>query len=351
MIDLGIWLPIFGGWLRNVLDEGMPPTFAYNKKVAQAADDAGFSTILIAELNLNDIKGIRAPSLECWTTASALAAVTENIRLMSAIRPGFREPAVTAKMAANIDHISGGRFEINLVSAWWEEEMKMYVGDWLEHSDRYARSTEFVEILRGMWTNDTFSYDGDFYTIEDAILEPKPVQDRGVPIYAGGGSDEGRTMIASHCDHYLMHGGSPDKIGCDIEDMRERRANAGYDPADMHFGMAAYIICRDTEEEAMAELDRITTVDYESEGYDSYDDFVENSKLDSEVDLKDYSVSNRGLRPDLVGTPDQIVDRLAEYADVGLDLVLLQCSPMLEEVQRLGRDVIPKLDRVGVGGV
>jgi len=351
MIDLGIWLPIFGGWLRNVSDEGMPPIFAYNKKVAQAADDAGFSTILIAELNLNDIKGIRAPSLECWTTTSALAAVTENIRLMSAIRPGFREPAVTAKMAANIDHISGGRFEINLVSAWWEEEMKMYVGDWLEHSDRYARSTEFVEILRGMWTNDTFSYDGDFYTIEDAILEPKPVQDRGVPIYAGGGSDEGRTMIARHCDHYLMHGGSPDKIAGDVEDMRERRANAGHDPDDMQFGMAAYVICRDTEEEAMAELDRITTVDFESEGYDSYDDFVENSKLDSDVDLKDYSVSNRGLRPDLVGTPDQIVDRLAEYADVGLDLVLLQCSPMLEEVQRLGRDVIPKLDRVGVGGV
>ncbi|WP_179862187.1 LLM class flavin-dependent oxidoreductase [Longibacter salinarum] len=345
-MDLGIWLPIFGGWLRNVEDEGMPPTFEYNKRVAQAADESGFSTILIAELNLNDIKGIRAPSLECWTTTSALAAVTDRIRLMSAIRPGFREPAVTAKMAANIDHISGGRFEINLVSAWWEEEMKMYVGDWLEHGDRYDRSREFVEILRGLWTEDTFSYDGDFYTIEDAILEPKPVQPRGVPIYAGGGSDEGRTMIANHCDHYLMHGGSPEKIGRDIEDMRQRRAEAGYNSDDMQFGMAAYVICRDTEEEAQAELDRITTIDYESEGYDSYDDFVENSKLDSEIDLKDYSVSNRGLRPNLVGTPEQIVDRLQEYADVGLDLVLLQCSPMLEEVQRLGRDVIPKLKRV-----
>jgi FMNH2-dependent dimethyl sulfone monooxygenase len=348
MIDLGIWLPIFGGWLRNVEDEGMAPTFDYNRQVAQAADEAGFSTMLIAELNLNDINGPAHPALECWTTASALAPITDDIRIMAAIRPGFREPAVTAKMASNIDHISGGRFEINLVSAWWEEEMKMYVGDWLDHADRYARSTEFVQILKGLWQNERFSFDGDFYTIEDTILQPKPVQPGGVPVYAGGGSEEGRTMIANHCDHYLMHGGSVDKIAGDIEDLRQRRAAAGHDPEAMQFGMAAYMICRDSEAEARQELDRITTVDYEAEGFDSYDDFVENSELDSEVDLKDYSVSNRGLRPDLVGTPDQIVDKLRAYEEVGLDLVLLQCSPMLEEVQRIGRDVIPRLQETAV---
>ena len=343
MIDLGIWLPIFGGWLRNVSDENMAPTFDYNRRVAQAADDAGFSTILIAELNLNDIKGIRAPSLECWTTASALAPLTDDIRLMAALRPGFRQPAVVAKMASNIDHISDGRFEINLVSAWWEEEMKMYAGHWLDHDTRYERSREFVEIMKGAWSEETFSYDGDFYTAQNTVLEPKPVQDSGIPVYAGGGSEAGRNMIANHCDHYLMHGGSVEKIAGDIEDMRARRADAGYDPDDMQFGMAAYVICRDTEEEAQAELDRITTVDYEAEGFDSYEEFVSNSKLDDEVDLKDYSVSNRGLRPDLVGTPDQIVERLNAYADAGLDLVLVQCSPMLEEVERIGRDVIPRL--------
>jgi len=348
MIDVGIWQPVFGGWLRNVKDEQMAATFDYNRKVAQAADEEGFSTILIAELNLNDIEGPRAPSLECWTTTSALAAVTDDIRLMAALRPGFREPAVAAKMASNIDHISGGRFEINLVSAWWEEEMKMYVGDWLDHSARYRRSREFVEIMRRMWTEDTVSFDGEFYTIENTVMEPKPVQD-SIPVYAGGGSEEGRTMIANHCDHYLMHGGTPDKIGADIEDMRQRRADAGHDPDEMKFGMAAYVICRDTEAEAQAELDRITSVDYESEGYDSYDDFVENSELDSDVDLKDYSVSNRGLRPDLVGTPEQIVDRLQDFADVGLDLVLVQCSPMLEEVRRIGQQVLPLLRSEDVG--
>nr|WP_103020439.1 LLM class flavin-dependent oxidoreductase [Salinibacter altiplanensis] len=350
MIDLGIWLPVFGGWLRNVDDEGMPPTFAYNRKVAQAADAAGFSTMLIAELNLNDINGPSHPALECWTTASALAPVTDNIRIMAAIRPGFREPAVTAKMASNIDHISDGRFEINLVSAWWEEEMKMYVGDWLDHSDRYDRSAEFVQILKGLWSQERFSFDGDFYTIEDTILQPKPVQPGGVPVYAGGGSEEGRNMIATHCDHYLMHGGTVDKIAGDIDDLRERRAEMGHDPDEMKFGMAAYMICRESEQEAREELDRITTVDHEAEGFDSYDDFVEHSELDSEVDLKDYSVSNRGLRPDLVGTPEQIVEKLNAYADAGLDLVLLQCSPMLEEVQRIGREVIPRLKSTPVRG-
>ena len=153
-------------------------------------------------------------------------------------------------------------------------------------------------------------------------------------------------MIANHCDHYLMHGGTPEKIAGDIADMRQRRADAGFDPEAMQFGMAAYVICRDTEEKAQAELDRITTIDPAAEGYDSYEEFIANSELDSEVDLKDYSVSNRGLRPDLVGTPDQIVRRLQDYADVGLDLVLVQCSPMLEEVQRIGRDVIPRLQEL-----
>ncbi|WP_028566915.1 LLM class flavin-dependent oxidoreductase [Salisaeta longa] len=344
-MDLGIWLPIFGGWLRNVPDEAMEPTFAYNRRVAEAADAAGFSTMLIAELNLNDIKGIDAPSLECWTTAAALAPLTQRIRIMAALRPGFRQPAVVAKMAANIDRMSGGRFEINLVSGWWEEEMKMYAGQWLGHDTRYQRSSEFLEIMKGGWTRDGFSLDGEFYTTEGLVLEPKPVQTGGPPIYAGGGSEKGRTMIAQNCDHYLMHGGSVEKIAAAIEDMRARRADAGHDPDDMRFGMAAYMICRDTEADARAEVERITTIDPAAEGYDSYEEFIANSELDSAVDLKDYSVSNRGLRPDLVGTPAQIEEKLRAYADVGLDLVLVQCSPMLEEVQRIGRDVIPRLQQ------
>jgi FMNH2-dependent dimethyl sulfone monooxygenase len=113
----GFWLPIFGGWLRNRDDEQMPATFEYAKTVIQAAEKWGYSTTLIAELYLNDIKGPESDSLEAWSTAAVLAAVTEKIEIMTAVRPGFHNPAVTAKMAANIDHISNGRFTLNVVSA------------------------------------------------------------------------------------------------------------------------------------------------------------------------------------------------------------------------------------------
>src|SRR5262247_102360 len=151
-VRFGFWMPIFGGWLRNVEDEQMEATFAYNKRLAQRAEQLGYDISLLAELNLNDIKGATAPVLECWTTAAAIASVTEKLELMNAIRPGFRLPAVTAKMAANIDHISNGRFSLNIVSAWWEQEMREYGGAWVGHDERYERTREFLEVMRGMWT-------------------------------------------------------------------------------------------------------------------------------------------------------------------------------------------------------
>ena len=103
----GYWLPVFGGWLRNVPDEGMSATWDYVKRLAQRSEQIGYDITLIAELFMNDIKGIDADSLEAWSTAAALAAVTEKLELMVAVRPTFHEPAIFAKQAANIDHISG----------------------------------------------------------------------------------------------------------------------------------------------------------------------------------------------------------------------------------------------------
>src|SRR5215510_3734835 len=92
-VRYGFWMPIFGGWLRNVEDEQMYATFEYNKRLAQRAEQIGFDITLLAELNLNDIKGATAPVLECWTTAAAVASGTEKVELINAIRPGFRLPA------------------------------------------------------------------------------------------------------------------------------------------------------------------------------------------------------------------------------------------------------------------
>lgn len=340
----GFWLPIFGGWLRNVEDEKMPPTFEYAKEVIQSAEKWGYDTTLIAELYLNDIKGTDRDSLEAWSTAAALAAVTEKIEIMTAVRPVFHNPAVTAKMAANIDRISNGRFTLNLVSGWWAEEAKQYGGDFTEHDERYERTEEFIQILKGLWTEETFSFDGRFYQIENTKLEPKPVQRPNPILYAGGESEKGKQVISSLCDAYVIHGHTVDEAKEKISDMKERRKAAGREPFRT-IGMAAYVICRDTEELAQAELTRISTVD-DLSGYAGFKDFTTKSQLEQQIQLQDYSVSNRGLRPNLVGTPEQIAKQILAFEEAGVDLLLLQCSPQLEELERFSKQVMPKVEEL-----
>src|SRR5277367_5325761 len=117
----GYWMPVFGGWLRNVADENMEATWPYIKKLAQRSEEIGFDVTLLAELHLNDIKGPEAPSLDAWSTAAALAAVTSRLELMVAVRPTFHNPALLAKQAANIDQIANGRLTLNVVSSWWAD--------------------------------------------------------------------------------------------------------------------------------------------------------------------------------------------------------------------------------------
>ncbi|MFC5732204.1 LLM class flavin-dependent oxidoreductase [Cytobacillus gottheilii] len=339
----GFWLPIFGGWLRNVEDEQMPATFDYAKNVIQSAEQWGYSTTLIAELYLNDIKGPEHDSLEAWSTAAALAAVTEKIEIMTAIRPGFHNPAVAAKMAANIDQISNGRFTLNVVSAWWAEEARQYAGIFTEHDERYARTEEFIDVLKGLWTEETFQYSGQFYDLKDTKLAPKPVQRPNPILYAGGKSEKGKQTIAEKCDAYVMHGGTVEEIQQKIADMKARRSQTGNEPFSS-FGMAAYVICRDTEEEAFAELEKITTVK-DSSAYAGFKDFTTKSQLEQQIQLQDYSVSNRGLRPNLVGTPEQIAERILQYEEKGLDLLLLQFSPQLEEMERFAIQVMPLVEQ------
>lgn len=337
--QVGFWLPIFGGWLRNIEDEGMPPTFEYCLRVARRAEALGFSTTLIAELNLNDIKGPAAPVLEAWSTAAALAATTERLEIMAAIRPGFRNPAVVAKMAANIDQISGGRFTLNVVSAWWAEEAREYGMAFVEHDARYARTAEFLQILQGLWTQERTTVHGTYARVEEAYLSPKPVQRPWPRLYAGGESAAAKDLIARSCDAYLLHGDDLERVRGTIADMRERAAAYG---KWLTYGMAAYVICRDSEEEALEEVARITQV-RDAAGYAGFNDFTTMSQLEREITLRDYSVSNRGLRPNLIGTPAQIAERMRDYADAGLDLFLIQCSPMLEEIERIGTQVLPLL--------
>ena len=338
----GYWLPVFGGWLRNVPDEGMEASWPYVQRLARRSEEIGYDLTLIAELFLNDIKGIDAPALDAWSTAAALAAVTTRLELMVAVRPTYHHPATLAKQAANIDRISNGRLSLNVVSSWWKDEARRYGSQFDQHDDRYARTAEWLDVLHGAWTQSSLSYHGKYYQVDELIVQPKPIGSRGRPhpvLYAGGESDAAKSLITRACDAYVMHGDPPDRVSPKVADMQRRREAAGLAP--MQYGMAAYAIVRDTEAEAQRELERITNVQPGSPGFSNYQDWIANTQLDQHLSLQDYSVSNRGLRAGLVGTPEQVADRVREFEAAGVGLLLLQCSPQLEEMERFAEQVIP----------
>jgi FMNH2-dependent dimethyl sulfone monooxygenase len=326
----------------------MEASWEYVSRLARRSEEIGYDLTLIAELNLNDIKGADAPSLDAWSTAAALAAVTKRLELMVAVRPTFHNPALLAKQAANIDHIGGaGRLSLNVVSSWWADEAKKYGVHFEQHDDRYARTTEWLEVVDRLWKEDHFSFAGSYYRVEDAVLQPKPLSAPRPVIYAGGESEAAKQMIARQCDAYVMHGDEPARVREKIEDMEARRAQLGL--PSMKYGVAAYAIVRDSQEEAQKELERITDVNQFAAGYENYQQWLAGTMLEQHVSIEDYSVSNRGLRSGLVGTPDSVSERIARFEDAGVDLLLLQCSPQLEEMERFAATVINRRAATDVG--
>ena len=370
----GFWLPVFGGWLRNIDDEQMPATWDYVSDLTLRAEALGYDLTLIAELNLNDIKGPEADSLDAWSTAAALAAVTKKLELMVAVRPTFHNPALLAKQAANIDRISNGRLTLNVVSSWWRDEATKYGIPFDEHDDRYARTSEWLDVLTNTWSHQHTTHQGRYYTIEDNLLSPKPYPNRtysgyvapaespGAPsvrvasspervgttntrptIYAGGESETAKNLIAAKCDAYLMHGDNPTTIATKIADMRARRAQHPHLP-ELIFGVTGYCIVRDSEAEANREVDRITQAPDPTQspaGFANFQQWITGSQLEKQISLRDYSVSNRGLQSGLIGTPETVAQRLADFEAAGCSLVLLQSSPQHTEMARFAAQVMP----------
>ena len=257
---------------------------------------------------------------------------------MTAVRPGFHLPAVLAKTVSTLDSIAPGRVALNVVAAWWAEEARQFGGVFPAHDARYAQASEFVAVLNGLWQHTPFSFAGDHYEFNGTIVEPKP---SSPPIiFAGGESDAGREAIAGFADAYVMHGGTLDEVRANVTDMNARSERLHGRPI-AEFGMPAYVIVRDTEAEAQRELERITTVDPHSPGYASFEQFRQNSNLSLELSRREYSVGTRGLRPNLVGTAEQVAERIHAYADAGISLLLIQASPLDEELDRIAEQVFP----------
>ena len=169
---LGFWPAVYGNWIISTHPETCDASFASTKRATLLAERLGFETLLIAEHFMNPVEpGL--DQLDAWSTASALAAVTDKIEIITAVKPGFRAPGVIAKMASNIDHISHGRMAINLVSAWWLTEFEMLGAPILPHDERYARSEEFLTIIKGSWTHERYSFAGHYYQVKETSLSPQ----------------------------------------------------------------------------------------------------------------------------------------------------------------------------------
>ena len=334
---IGFWPPVYGNWIMSDDPELSNSSYAYTEAATLLAERLGFDTLLLAEHFVNPL-GPALDQLDAWSTAAALAALTERIEILAAVKPGLRAPGVVAKMGANIDQISRGRFAINLVSAWWPPEYEMLGADALTHDDRYARAQEYISIIKGLWTQEQFSFNGAYYQVRQASLAPKPVRSPHPTIYAGGESDAGKELAASTADVYLLNGRPLEELAPIIADMRQRAAARG---RTLRYGIAGFVICRATEAAAHAELARLAGLKHGKVIGGDPQTVMHRNKPAAALRVG----INGGTDAGLVGTPAQIAERMHRMAALGIETFLLQFHPTREELERFGTEVIPLLRR------
>jgi dimethylsulfone monooxygenase len=348
-VKFAYWVPnVSGGLVVSKLPQRTDWTFEYNKDLVQTAERVGFDYAL-SQARFFASYGADS-QLEALTLTSALAAVTTRIKLISAVHPGFWHPGVIAKALATVDHISQGRAAVNIVSGWFKGEFEGYGEPWLEHDERYHRSEEFIRVLKGMWTQDEFTFQGNYYTINQAPLKPKPVQKPHPEIFQGGNSKAARRMAARVSDWYFMNGGSIEDVAAQIQEIRQLAVEEGRNPDEIRFGLNGFVILRDTEEEAHATLREIVeNADKDAvEGFrqavkDAGASSPEKQGMWANSKFEDLVQYNDGFKTRLIGTEEQIVERIAQYEAVGVDLILTGFLHFTDELPAFGERIIPRV--------
>jgi FMNH2-dependent dimethyl sulfone monooxygenase len=307
------------------LPEGVrDPQMEHSADLLMTADRNGFDLCLFAERHLGS-------DLSAWILAGAIASRFENMRALVAIHPGLLDPVLTAKMSASLDRMCKGRMALNVVNGWFDEEFTMFGGEVLRGPDRYQRSKEFIEILRGLWENESFSIDGQFYQLKDAKLLLKPATPTPPEIFSVSFGDDGREFVAETCDwwfiNYPKEAETTDDVLRAIEDcvkdMSQRAERLG---RKMRFGINPFVALGTDEETAIEETIQ-TILKYDPDG--------------------DVRKLKRRMLPNTkagcMGTPEQVVKQIRRFHDLGLDLVLCKLIPTSENVERIGQEVVTPL--------
>ncbi|WP_144920781.1 dimethylsulfone monooxygenase SfnG [Halorubrum salsamenti] len=353
--EFAYWVPnVSGGLVVSDWETETDWTYDYNLDLARTAESVGFDYAL-AQARFFGSYGADK-QLEALSIANALAAQTDELHVIGAVHPGLWEPGPLANFISTADRISDGRFSINVVSGWFKGEFTGFGQPWLEHDERYARSSEFIEVLKALWTEERATYDGRFYTIgkgidgfEGAPLEPKPIQDPYPQVFQGGNSQAAREMAAKHADVLFINGGSLQEIRAVIDDVEEYAEEFGTEPP--RFAANAFVIQRDTEEEAKEVLEGIIE-NATDEAVDAFKDQVKEAGQSSDEgegmwadsDFEDLVQYNDGFKTGLIGTDDQIVDRVRKLDAIGIDIVLAGFLDFEKELERFGETIIPAID-------
>ncbi|WP_407305043.1 dimethylsulfone monooxygenase SfnG [Acinetobacter sp.] len=343
-VKFAYWVPnVSGGFVVSNIEQRTDWSYEYNVRLAQAAEKSGF------EYGLTQIRFASSYGAEnqheSVSFSHALLAKTEKIKLIAAILPGPWKPALAAKQLASINQMTNGRIAINVVSGWFRGEFDAIGEEWPEHDQRYARSEEFIRSLRGIWNTDNFNFDGKFYQFKDYTLRPQPLPNKPVEIFQGGSSRAARDMAASVSDWYFTNGNTPEELKKQIDDIREKAKANNH---QVKIGVNAFIIARDTVEEAKAVLQEIIDKanikavknfgDATREAGASTTEGEGNWAKSSFEDLVQY---NDGFKTNLIGTPQQIAERILVLKNIGVDLVLSGFLHCIEEVEYFGQKVLP----------
>ncbi|WP_334149094.1 dimethylsulfone monooxygenase SfnG [Hyphomicrobium sp.] len=346
-IKFAYWVPnVSGGLVASKVPQRTDWSLDYNIKQVKIAEEVGFDYAL-TQIRFMGSYGAEYQH-DSLMFSAALLANTERLNIITAVLPGIFHPGSLAKHGATADQIFNGRWSLHVASGWYRKEFDALGVSWPPHDERYARSQEFVEILRGAWSRDNFSYSGKYWQIKDYTLKPKPLMLPGRPmpeIFQGGNSAAAQRMAAAVSDWYFMNGNTPQAHKAQMVNVTKMALAKG---RRVKFGVNAFVIARETEAEARAELDRVIAAADTVAIAGFKDDVKEAGQASpekkgmwadsSERDLVQY---NEGFRTNLVGTPEQIARRIHKLRKSGVDMILCGFLHFHEETRFFGERVIP----------
>lgn len=319
----------------------------YLKQVAQAADELGFKGVLIPTGRSCE---------DSWVVASSLVNFTKRLKFLVAIRPGTISPTVSARMAATLDRIADGRLLINVVSGGDPDEQHGD-GSFLSHEERYAEADEFLKIWRGVAAGESVDFEGEYYKVKNAKNMYPPVQKPYPPLFFGGSSPEAVELAAEQIDVYLTWGEPLQAVKEKIEIVKARAAAHG---RKLKFGIRMHVIVRETSEQAWQAADELIshvtdeTIAAAQKAFSRFDSEGQRRMSSLHGGRRDKLVVapnlwagvglvRGGAGTALVGSPQEVADRIQEYAALGIDYFIFSGYPHLEEAYRVAELLFPLL--------